>query len=310
MIRKHSKRVRQAPRLKLKLRRNHSVGTAATAIVAKAVAELDACWQMVADDGSPKAVHAFRVTLRKLRVVLRIFRTLAPDRLDATRRSLTVVAKVAGRQRDLDVLIDDLVTPLLAGETKAAMTALVATLERERSIARDALSDPLDGAAARAFRYRLALFPQAFEASLDAASTRGSIEKFARRCLERLWRKVRRKAKKLESLPPTELHDLRKSLKTLRYAFENFAPFWKKRDSKRFLARLLRLQSALGQINDVENVKTSLRRFAKSAQPELAFASGLVIGTHTTRQKTVLIKISKHWQRLATSEIARSVSRR
>lgn len=305
-----ARRVRQAPRHKLKLRRHKSVGTAATAMIAASVADLDACWQRVADDASAEAVHAFRVSLRKLRVVLRIFRTLAPNPLDATRRSLGDMAKAAGRLRDLDVLVDDLVRPMPASASKAAMAALVASLERQRSTARAALINHLDGDGARALRQQLAVFPQHLEPLLAIADTRGGIGKFALRNLERQWRKVRRKAKKLDNLTAAELHDLRKSLKTLRYAFENFAPFWKRRDRERFLSRLLHLQSALGHINDAENAKVSLCRFAKGAQAGLAFASGLVIGTYATRQQAVLAGLDKHWHRLAVSKVARVLNQR
>ena len=72
-----------------------------------------------------------------------------------------------------------------------------------------------------------------------------------RRVLELLHNKALKKGAHFAHLQPEARHDLRVTLKKLRYAVEFFLPvFAGQASAKRYVARLSKLQDALGYAND------------------------------------------------------------
>ena len=276
-------------------------------MAADAVAAIDDGWRRVLSSNDPDGAHSLRIGLRRLRVVLHIFRHAIPDSdLAALPETLAATARVAAPLRDLDVLIDDIIAPLLAAGPVTGASALIAMLETERSAARAEVRAKLRSADAQALRRTLSRLPDQL-ASLAASGgfDQRSMKKLARRDLKKRWRKIAKPAAALDTLSVSGLHGMRKDLKNLRYACQSFAPHLPSKTGAGFERRLKRLQHAFGYLNDVVVARQLAARFGASANPtEVPHALGYVLGCHTERSRRVRDKLVKQWRGLAGTKLA------
>ncbi|MEM9783080.1 MAG: CHAD domain-containing protein, partial [Pseudomonadota bacterium] len=93
-------------------------------------------------------------------------------------------------------------------------------------------------------------------------------------------RRVRKRARDVETLDHDARHDLRKALKTLRYVVEFCAAAWPAKRSERFVKALKRLQTLFGDLNDAAMAEALfLADDAPAAHdPAAARAAGRLIG--------------------------------
>jgi len=211
-------------------------------------------------DAGPEGVHQMRVALRRLRSVLRAFRPAARcPAVDGFDAGLKALAGLLGPARDWDVFLAG-----IGAEAAAAlgpdhrMAALLTAAEARRQAAYAALRQELDGPGFR----RLVLDGLALsllrpwrdqpakEAAERQALLAAPLPAFAAGLLDRRWRKLRARGKEVAGHSAGALHELRLTVKRLRYAAELFAPLWPGKASRRFLKRLAALQEELGLAND------------------------------------------------------------
>jgi len=190
----------------------------------------------------PEGPHRARVALRRLRTALGGF---APILDPAARRALADEARALfrslGRLRDADVMRAACTDP-------AQLDHLTAEADRIRAEVRDEMR-----------RAQADHFAQRLEGQLadtgwqrtDGRWGRRGLGPLGRRALTRTWAACRVQGKGLIRLPDTARHEFRKSLKTLRYLSEFFAPFWPGPRHDHFLGHLRALQDALGTLNDL-----------------------------------------------------------
>ncbi|MGA9583215.1 MAG: CHAD domain-containing protein [Allosphingosinicella sp.] len=241
-------RVRKAE--KVRLAPSMSVGDAFAVIVQSCLRHFRLNEPLFAQDMNARALHQSRVALRRLRSALSLFKPALIDS-EAThlRSELRRFAALLGEARNLDVLLaakdpdgrttDRATRKSLRRGRKEAYARVQAALGERRLPA--AILDLVGWSEVGAWR------------SGDLAGE--PIGGFAADRLERGWKRVRKRAKALRSLEPEERHRLRIEMKKLRYAAEFFvalAPRNRKRQQKRFISQLQRLQDLLGQLNDIE----------------------------------------------------------
>ena len=279
-------------------------------MAASAVREIDRGWQHVLDSADPEGAHTLRIGLRRLRVVLHVFRReLDGTALAPLGETLAGTARDASRLRDLDVLIGDIVVPLFAVDPVVGGPALIATLEADRVVVRAELRRLLTNKDARALRRKLGDLPPRIEALIARADTGRALPKMARRDLKKRWRKISRQAADLDALNTEELHEVRKTLKNLRYAFASFAPFWGRKTAVEFEGQLKRLQNAFGYLNDVAVAKQlETHAGADAGQTEINCAIGYVLGWHTERALRARSRIKEKWQQLGKTKLARELA--
>lgn len=223
----------------------------------------------IGHESGPEPVHQSRVALRRLRSVLRVFRsaTDAPElrSLDARLRE---VVGVLGPARDWDVFLAGIgrhVGGAFPGDTRIA--ALLRAAEARRSAAYDGALAMVGGSAWRlllidalavllARPWRDTAAPERHE-SLEMAA-----RAFGRVVLDRRWSRLRRAGAAFETLSAEQLHELRLDGKRLRYAAEVFAPLFDQRRARRFLRRVGRLQDGLGIANDAAVARGLARSLA------------------------------------------------
>ncbi|MGQ0534094.1 MAG: CHAD domain-containing protein [Caulobacteraceae bacterium] len=201
----------------------------------------------------PEGPHQLRVSLRRLRVVLRTFRSLMRDEpLTALQVAAREIGSIAGDLRDADVMIDEIIRPAAAGDAR-----LMAALDAWRQEVRGRVRARLLAASAPAFASDLAMSAGTFEWRKRGGKARDEpatdlINAFR----ERSWERVAPAAARLHDFSPIEIHDLRKDVKALRYAAE-IADAVSNNDNRQFAGSLKRVQDALGYVSDF----STLQRF-------------------------------------------------
>jgi triphosphatase len=116
--------------------------------------------------------------------------------------------------------------------------------------------------------------------------------------LDRLARKVARRARHLSAGTDLQRHALRKSLKKLRYAIEDLAPLFPDDRVKRYVARCKKLLKVLGQTNDA----VAGAALAQSLSEGPAPAIGSLNQYLRARREKAMGRIVKRW--LALEKVA------
>jgi triphosphatase len=206
----------------------------------------------------PEATHQLRVGVRRLRVVLREFRTIA--QLDAAGelvRELKWVFQRLGAVREFDVLLSEVVDPLGARRPTPSFAALHDFLARDRKKAARAAKAAL---ASERFARLLVSLRRLGKQLEQVPEHSPPARKWARKRLEKRLRKVRALGSAALGRDPTARHELRKELKKLRYFAELVRGVWPAKRVDRFLKQLARVQDALGELTDADVHRELLAR--------------------------------------------------
>lgn len=247
---------------------------------------------LASDD--PEYVHQMRVATRRLRAALRLFRpALPPGVEEALVGPLRALMTSLGQARDLDVLVTEIVAPVLrAIPDDPRLADLAGAITNRQYAARDAirhlLRQPAYGtllltAGQLLHRAPFIDVPQ----GEDQADT---LIPFADRRLRRQLRSIHELAEIARVDHPPSLHELRIAIKRLRYAIEFFGAIIPGKAGVTVVKRLAALQEELGQLNDLASAGNLLMICAgRSAQ--LREAVTLIGGWHGQRHAALLAAI-------------------
>lgn len=255
-------------------------------------------WAAFLANDDPECIHQLRIGLRRQRTALRAFRPLIDS--DGLRRlavDLRDAGRVVSEMRDKDVLIADIVQPILdrVPETDTGV-ALLEKLTADCAAHRASLRKELASARWNGFLLRVALLPHGALWPQDGA--RGRVTKHAERCLDACWVKVRKRARRLNTLSDAERHELRKDLKTLRYTVEFFSPLYPPKLRDRFLESLKVLQDSFGYLNDVVLSRTLPDRVGAASEPDMHRVLGFVVGWHSALAEAEWADVTRRWRHL------------
>jgi CHAD domain-containing protein len=267
--------------------------------------------QAIVEDGrDPEGVHQMRVALRRLRTVCSLLRKDVPSpAFHAFGGEAKWLMQVLGPARDWDVFA----TTTLARLEKACapdvdFAGLRRAVEPNRiasyAMLREALMEP------RYTRFHLSLRrwverrnwrtevpSQVLETLTEPVST------LAVRVLTRLHSKALREGAHFERLQTEERHDLRITLKKLRYAAEFFLPIFAQHASaKRYVAQLSKLQDALGHANDSAATGSLLVNVSEQAEvrPDVHRAIGALIGWSARERLVAAKSLRRRWRKFKT----------
>lgn len=122
------------------------------------------------------------------------------------------------------------------------------------------------------------------------------------RVLARLHRKVLRQGAHFKQLSPAQRHELRITLKKLRYALDFFLPLLAEPShGPRFLRRLGSLQDALGLDHDAATTQPLLDELGQASQsPTVHQAIGVVIGWQARDCAGAGDALAEQWHRFKT----------
>lgn len=265
-----------------------------------------------------EALHQLRVGLRRLRVALVSFGgEFRTPQLEAIKLRAKSLAQLLAPARDLDVFMDELLEPAAeANGSKDAFAVLRARAEASRRRAWDDAVLQIAGPRFRMFMSDLAdivdrgAWPLSGSLGKGASRHVFALEAPARGVAERMLAHRREQAckcaRKLESLSVEGRHQLRISLKKLRYTAEFFAPFFDESQVDKFVGRLGRMQDILGALNDVAVAKEILENLVSSqeasdvgTQADVPFVAGIVYGWHLERAAYTWRDAVKRWKKFS-----------
>lgn len=261
-----------------------SVEDGFAAICQACLAQFQANLPGVLASGDIEYVHQARVSLRRLRAALRLYRkacALPDDLLDGLR----TLAAALGPARDWDVLCAETL-PAIAPhypDPDAWQRGLHA-LESHRTEVRAAMQAAL--IAARPGAWLLAvqrwLLLHGWREVPDAQRfiQLSQLDKWARRALRKGHRPIVRGARDFAQLQPLQRHALRIAIKRQRYAAEFFQTLFAGRRQARYLAVLRDAQDSLGLANDA-HIAFELM---KTAQAETGPMGAFVLGWLAAKQ--------------------------
>ncbi len=253
-------------------------------------------------DRRPEAVHQARVAIRRLRSALSLYRRAFPaPELTELAAALRLCAARLGNARDWDVFLAETGTQLAMASDDARIGALIRGTERQRRTAYADLDAYLASADFNRIELRLgaAASLRPWERDAPADTLHLPTVDFAATALTRRLRHVRRRGRRLDTLPVAELHELRKDCKRLRYAAEFFAPafassFAQSKEVKTFVKRLSVLQEQLGRLNDAAVAGSLMGQLGRVGR---GFAGGVVEGWAAAAAVPARQRIEKSWKR-------------
>jgi triphosphatase len=247
--------------------------------------------------GDGEGVHQMRVGLRRLRAAMSLFGVILRGRETARiKTKLKWLTGELGPARELDVLLQRVVAPVADRRTRwDGVPALSRDLADRREAALQRAQHAVRSARFRDLTLDVAAWLEAGEwthPSDDLVRERGDlpVEVSAAAELDRRWKKIRKRGRKLTRLGVRRRHKLRIEAKKVRYAVEFFAgAFPGQRTARRrekLLHALEELQDTLGDLNDIavhEEMIAALGVRRRRASRKRAFAAGLLAGREDAR---------------------------
>jgi inorganic triphosphatase YgiF len=282
----------------VRLRRKDSCAQAMTAILASATQQILANREVVLKTDDPNGAHQMRIGLRRLRSGLRVLRPLVNRvSLRAFEGSARDTSRGVGMLRDADVLISGLHAPVEAAATdKTGFAELHEALTRNRQAKRDEVRIALMGPTWAKLQLYLTLWPLTLAEDERLAKP---VLRHARKVLAKTWKKCAKLGRRLDHLDAEKRHEMRKSLKQLRYQTEFFAPLFGKATTHRFLDRLKSLQDVFGYINDVRMAPRLIEvQRQQNAGGEALRAAAYAMGRHEAEAAHVWRAAGDAWGKL------------
>ena len=256
--------------------------------------------------GDAEGIHQLRIAVRRMRAALRLFKPVL--RNEAAARfgaELRRAGQVFGEARDWDVFVLESMPKAATQEPEPGWLDLLrepAGLRRHAAHAR--LRQELDAPAFTALMLGLAGWIEdgADEpALLGDDQLRRPIAALAPDLIRRLARTVAKRGRGVDQLPREALHELRKSVKKLRYGIEFLAPLYPRKPVKAAVGACKDLQELLGDVNDAA-VTPALAEQLTEDRPELAPAMGELAAWAGNRGKRAHNRVPKAWRKLRAAD--------
>ncbi len=206
------------------------------------------------EDIDAEFLHQWRVSLRKVRSVLTLFKgVVAEETLSQLQKDFKEIMQDTNLMRDRDVYLmsrDDYFA-LIPPQAHPGLDILFDLLERERHEALEKVRAMLTS---RAYKDRIKSMQKLFEdpKSLPSGPKAKLLSKpFAAGLVLKRYNKVCQLARTITSDTPDEtIHGLRIQCKKLRYLIESAQPLFDEKQVKALLKTLKGLQEHLGSFND------------------------------------------------------------
>lgn len=288
------------------LRNSDTCAEAISTILKSSAHQILHNWRVVTETDDIEGPHQLRIGLRRLRSALQAFRPAfdgpgLQDIADAARD----LALIVGELRDADVMAEELLGRLAKPRENHPGVAKLRDLaasdrSRKRASTRSELSSPRWVP----LQLRLALIREVALAEGEPEALERSIAEFAPEALKKRWHSVAKQGKRLEQLSVEERHEMRKSLKSLRYAMEFFQSLTPRKRTREFLQHLKRLQDVFGYLNDVAMIERLRKQWSEqiAGDPEMQWAFGHLLGWHERHAESAWDDAQARWRALKTTQ--------
>lgn len=225
------------------------------------------------EDLDSEFLHDLRVAVRRTRSALgQMKEVFPPATLARYRREFAWVGDITSPTRDLDVYLLKFkdYQKQLPKDHRVDLLPLRDFLQRHQHEEQAGLSAQLKGARYRRLkrswrRYLGSPLP----GRPRSADARKPVAEFARRRTWRMYKRVMREGQAItKASPPTDLHELRKSCKKLRYLIEFFQALFPRDEIRKLTKELKALQNNLGDFQDLDVQTHTLRQFSAQMRDE------------------------------------------
>lgn len=218
----------------------------------------------ITDDYDTEFLHDYRVSLRKVRSVISLFKGVYSEATTLLlKEEFAEIMQCTGRLRDLDVyLLDkDNYFALVPSSTHEGLNILFECFEKERATQHQEVCANL---ASKTYKKRIKKLHKSFtQQSLELGPKSDSASlPFACKLILKRYNKVCAIARSIDASTADEIvHELRIQCKKLRYLMEFFTPLFPKKHIKGLIKELKVLQDNLGRFNDYSVQQLSLATF-------------------------------------------------
>lgn len=266
-----------------------------------------------ASDGRDiEGVHQLRIAVRRCRSALALFTDgIGRDQRAVWNDRLKAVLSVTGPAREFDVFLAETLPAMRAvapAEDAAALAAVGARATAEQASAYEAVRRYLAGRDHADLVLDWADWV-ALEGWHEAAPIGGRqvlaepVVELARRLLEKRHKRVRKEGRDFATLSDAERHEVRLSLKKLRYGVEFLGSLFPGKAAKRYGKAAAALQDVLGQLNDQAESRVLLERLAETAPARplgerraLERGIGFMLGWQAQGMATQRLAALEAWQ--------------
>ena len=283
----------------VRLTGQETVAAAFQVIARAALAQMAANAALLRERPTPEAVHQLRVGTRRLRSAIATFGEVLTDpELARLKAELRWLSRACDRIRNLDVYAEALATA--KGDLEGpGLAALHKALSTARSRARREVAAVAGSARFRALLLDVTGWVEA-GAWREGAEGRAPIGPFARDALDHRRKTTLKRGRRMDEADDEGLHELRIAAKKLRYAGDAFASLYGKKREKAFTGRLKRLQTELGELNDIATAAPLVESLPLGA--DAALVAGEQLGERRAKRKTLLRRAAKAFAKLADAE--------
>ena len=287
-----------------------TIEIAARDILRDCLAQISANIAIVADSEVPEGPHQLRVGLRRLRTAFVVFSPLlGAAAMQPLAERAQRLGQVVGHLRDADVLCDEVVAGAIgSGLDDAAVQALCDALAARRHKVRADVRAVLAGTEATGFLFDLAAFIEG-RGWLDPADHSQTVRlatpvaEAAPALLDAQLKRVLKRGRHFAELDSEALHEVRKSLKKLRYAVDMLGPAYPPAAVSTYLEPLKELQDGFGSMNDAAMAADELTGPDAPAadDPPAQRAVGWTLGTLAARVTEDRRALGKRWRHLKSA---------
>lgn len=258
-------------------------------------------------DVNSEFLHDFRVAVRRSRSILRETAAALPEAVARHAASeLSWLGTTTNWMRDLDVFVLQIRERVRAGgKLWTQVGGIIGHVEAAR---RDELTRVRRALRSRRWRDFHELWAAELGSPLsedEPQAAQRAVAELASARISHLHRKVLGSVKKLSaSSPVDEFHALRIRCKKLRYMTDAFGGFYPKKGVRRLVRHLKRLQELLGEFNDLDVQRDTLRRVAEEVggpAPAELLAMGRLVERYVERSEALRPEILSRLERFAAS---------
>lgn len=251
--------------------------------------------------GSIEGVHQMRVAIRRLRALLLLYKpALEPRRFAQFDRKLQQIGRVFGQARDWDVFCAELLPEASRKPAPADLyDGLKSVAADRRHDAHEAFIMECGGPRFTATVLELAAWAEEGQDRPDRlgrAKLTRELQDLAPRWLDRLARRVEARGQNIARANDVELHQLRKSIKKLRYGIEFTDRLFSRKKSSLYQKRCKALQDILGRINDSSTSVKLARTLLRSPKNDLRPAISALARHQKKRRQGGLDELAKNWK--------------
>ncbi len=282
----------------VELDRKATLDDAIHTIVASTLSHFVANWGALREHDEPDAIHQLRVALRRLRSALRMFAGVLPQpACENLREDAKRIASGLGPARDCDAFRAS-IEQGPGAEHREQCADLLGTLEERRQSAYGQARALIEDKAATLFVLKVQSFLVA-RGWRGTASAVGS-RRFARKALNKLHRRGLERGRGLPAIPDEARHDLRITLKNLRYAIEFLGGlFGRRRARKAYAGTVSGLQELLGIHNDEVTARRLLADPVLCDRP----ATDFLLGWYARGAPAADKSLGKSWKKFTRAGV-------